>query len=218
MIGETILHFAEYELQIIALSWLVILYVIKIAQISKLPMVGEIAPRKGKSIPGVLRSYATIFTPWSMESSRRHLWRWMELGIFHVGAGIAILNTFLLPFAPGFMTQPVRIAFSIIIASAIPLGLVKLIRRVARPEMHIINTPDDFFSLVALEFFFVAAVIVLLVNTPFWRMTYFLITAGFLFYVPFSKISHYIYFFIAGFITGSRYGWRGVIPQLKRAE
>ena len=31
-------HFAEFELQIIALAWLVVLYVIKVVQLSRLPM------------------------------------------------------------------------------------------------------------------------------------------------------------------------------------
>ena len=31
-------HFAEFELQIIDLAWLVVLYVIKVAQLSRLPM------------------------------------------------------------------------------------------------------------------------------------------------------------------------------------
>jgi hypothetical protein len=44
-------------------------------------------------------------------------------------------------------------------------------------------------------------------------MTYFLATAAFLFYVPFSKISHYVYYFFAHYLTGARYGWRGVVPE-----
>jgi hypothetical protein len=56
-------------------------------------------------------------------------------------------------------------------------------------------------------------VMTLLTGTPFWSISYFLITAFFLFYIPFSKISHYIYFFFAHVLTGSRYGYRGIIPQ-----
>ena len=39
-----------------------------------------------------------------------------------------------------------------------------------------------------------------------------LVVAAFLFYVPFSKISHYVYYFFAHYLTGSRYGYRGVVP------
>jgi hypothetical protein len=34
-----------------------------------------------------------------------------------------------------------------------------------------------------------------------------------LFYVPFSKISHYVYWFFARVLMGVRYGRRGVAPR-----
>ena len=211
-------HFAEFELQIIALAWLVILYVIKVVQLSRLPMPREKGLPKGSPIQGALRSYTNIFIPWSMESSKKHLWRWLEFGAYHVGALIAILNTFTTPFAPGIMTEPVRWVFAILITPALLLGIVKLVRRVASPELLLISTPDDYFSLASVELFFFAGIMALLVDTSLWRTIYFLITAGFLFYVPFSKISHYVYFFFAAAITGRRYGWRGVRPQARKAE
>ena len=57
-----------------------------------------------------------------------------------------------------------------------------------------------------------------MLNSVGWNNAYFIITAFFLFYVPFSKISHYVYFFYAGVVTGSRYGWRGANPQPGRAQ
>jgi nitrate reductase gamma subunit len=216
VLSDGFVHFVEYELQIIALSWLCLLYVIKIFQLSRLPMLRENAPRKGSAVSGALRSYSSMFVPWSMESSKKHFWRWVEFGAYHVGAGIAILNTFTSPFAPGMMTEPVRWTFAILIAPALFLGLVKLTRRITRPEMRLISTPDDYFALASVEVYFFSAIMALMVNNPLWRTIYFLITAGFLFYVPFSKISHYIYFLFAAIFTGSRYGWRGVRPKVRR--
>jgi hypothetical protein len=218
VLSDGFVHFAEYELQIIALVWLCVLYVIKAFQLSRLPMLREKAPIKGNAVSGALRSYTNIFIPWSMESSRKHFWRWVEFGTYHVGAGIAILNTFTSPFVPGMMTEPVRWAFAILIVPALVLGLVKLVRRITRPEMRLISTPDDYFALASVEVYFFFAIMALLVNTPLWRTIYFLITAGFLFYVPFSKISHYVYFFFAAAITGSRYGRRGVRPQAREVK
>jgi hypothetical protein len=211
-------HFAEYELQIIALAWLVVLYCIKIFQLRRLPMPLDVAPPRGSPIAGALRSYTNIFIPWSMESAQKHPWRWVEFGAYHVGALIAILNTFTTPFAPGIMTQPVRWVFAVLIAPAFLLGFVKLARRVTRPEMRLISTADDYFALASVELFFFTGVMALLIDTSVWRTIYFLITAGFLFYVPFSKISHYVYFFFAAAITGGRYGKRGVRPQAGKAE
>ena len=178
----------------------------------------DVAPQKGSPLVGALRSYANIFIPWSMESAQKHPWRWVEFGAYHVGALVAILNTFTTPFAPGIMTQPVRWVFAVLIAPAFLLGFVKLARRVTRPEMRLISTPDDYFALASVELFFFTGVMALLIDTSVWRTIYFLITAGFLFYVPFSKISHYVYFFFAAAITGGRYGKRGVRPQAGKAE
>ncbi len=218
MIDPELLHFVEHDLQAIALTWMAVLYSIKAYQLARLPMPWEREPGKGSPARGVLRSYGTIFLPWLMESSRKHLGRWLEFAIYHVGALVAIVNTFTFPFAPELMTRPVRWLFAVLIAPAIVVGVIKLVRRVRRPELRLVSTPDDYFSLVSLEFFFFAAVMALVLDTPEWRIAYFLITAAFLFYVPFSKISHYVYFFFSHVLTGTRYGRRGVIPPAGSAS
>jgi len=218
MLSAGFVHFVEYELQVIALAWLGILYALKIFQLSRLPMFREKAPPKGSAGAGVLRSYSNMLIPWSMESSKKHFWRWVEFGAYHVGAGVAILNTFTSPFIPGMMTESVRWIFAILIAPAFLLGIAKFVRRIIQPEMRLVSTPDDYFAVVSVELFFFSAIMALILNTPEWRTTYFLITAAFLFYVPFSKISHYIYFFFAAIFTGSRYGYRGVRPEGRQAE
>jgi len=217
MVSAGFAHFAEFELQIIALAWMAILYSIKVYQLAHLPMSWERAPKKGNSFSGVLRSYANLFMPWSMESSKQHPWRWLEFGIYHIGAFIAILNTFTTPFAPGIMTPVVRTLFAILIVPATIAGLTKLWRRFSKVELRVVSTPDDYFALISVELYFISAILALLINTPVWRTIYFIITAGFLFYVPFSKISHYIYFLFAGIVTGSRYGLRGVRPEARKA-
>jgi len=211
--AENFMHFVEYELQAIALIWMAVLYSIKAIQLSRLPMPWEKAEKKGSPRSGVLRSYAAIFMPWSMESSRKHMLRWFGFALYHVACLVAIVNTFTYTFAPGMMTPFVKVLFAILIAPAIPIGFVKLYTRMSRPELRIISTPDDYFSLATLQLFFFTGIMALLSNTPFWRASYYIVTAAFLFYVPFSKISHYVYFFFARFLTGKRYGWRGVIPQ-----
>jgi len=218
MLSESLVHFAEYELQVIALAFMAAMYALKSFQLSRLPMPGEKGLPKGNASAGALRTYAAMFMPWSMESTRRHFWRWLEFGVYHIGAFIAILNTFTTPFAPAMMTPAVRVIFAILIMPAAVAGITKLARRVSRPEMRLISTPDDYFSLVSVELYLISAIAALLANTPLWRTVYFFITAAFLFYVPFSKISHYIYFLFAGMITGNRYGLRGVRPELRKAQ
>lgn len=212
MTFEQALDFVEYDLQIIALIWMAVLYTIKVVHLSRLPMPTEQAPGRGSKTAGALRSYAGIFMPWTRESSRKHPWRWLAFGVYHVGALVAIVITFTLPFAPQIMTRPVRIVCAVAVTPALLVGFAKIYRRLTDPNLRHISSLDDHFSLIALQSFFLSAVMVLLTNSAGWRMTYFLVVAVFLFYVPFSKISHYIYYFFAHALTGSRYGWRGVVP------
>lgn len=211
--SQATISFIEYELQAIALIWMAVIYTIKAVQLSRLAMPWEKGERSGSPQKGVLKSYGSIFMPWSMESSRKHGWRWLGFGLYHIGALVAIVNTFTLPFAPGFMTENVKLLFAILIAPSVVVGLFKLIQRIVKPELRYISTFDDYFSLISLEFFLFFGVMTLVTGAPLWSISYFLITAFFLFYVPFSKISHYVYFFFAHVLTGWRYGYRGIIPQ-----
>ncbi len=213
MISEGLLHFVEFELQIIALIIFVGLYSLRVFHIVKLPLPKETAPAKGKSAKGVMFSFSTIINPFSMDSTTKHLWRWVEFFIYHLGALAAILATFTLPFAPGMMTNSVRIVFAVFIGLAIPVGIVKLIRRFVNPHLRFISVPDDYFSLVAVELYFVFAALCLVLYSDTWRFLYFLVTALFLIYVPFSKISHYVYWFFARVYLGIRFGRRGVLPR-----
>jgi len=215
MISQEIMHFVEYELQAIALIWMGGLYTIKAIQLSRLPMPWERAVPKGSATRGAMVSYAAIFMPWSVESSRNHFWRWAGFALYHVGCLVAIVNTFTYTFAPGMMTPFIKNLFAILIAPALLIGFLKFFRRVSRPEIRHISTPDDYFSLLSLQLFFFTGIMALTSDASFWRFSYYLVTAAFLFYVPFSKISHYIYFFFARFLTGKRYGHRGIIPQNK---
>ena len=52
-------------------------------------------------------------------------------------------------------------------------------------------------------------------NGEWHLITFFLLTAFFLIYVPFSKISHYLYYPFTRFWFGKSMGYRGVYP-LKR--
>ena len=214
MVVDEFLHFAEFDLQIIALSVFAILYAIKAWTLTRLPMSWENAPAKGSSSAGVVYSYASTVVPWMMSSSTQHWSRWLEFGLYHIGAGLAILSTFALPFTPQLMIQPVRLVFAVAVAAALLVGGIRIWRRFTDPSLRVISTPDDYFSLFAVEVFFFLTVMTLVTNTPGWRLAYFLVTAAFLFYVPFSKISHYVYWFFARVLMGVRYGRRGVLPRI----
>lgn len=212
---DPFLHFVKFELQIAALSLFGLLYALKVVQLLKLPWPKEVAPRRGDERTGVAHSFATLVFPWMMTSTTQHWGRWLEFALYHLGAGAAILATFTIPFAPQLMTRAVNVVFAVLVAGALLVGFIKLWRRATAPELRVVSTPDDYFSLAAVEVFFFFTVMALLTEARGWMIAYFLITAAFLIYVPFSKISHYVYWFFARVFFGLRYGRRGIVPGKK---
>ncbi len=208
---DPVLAFVKFDLQIFALSWLGLAYLFKVYQILRLPQPHEIAPRQGSQELGVFYSYAWLFIPWSMESTRSHLWRWFEFAVYHLGAGAAILATFTIPFAPSVMTRNVSLTMAVLVAGAFMMGALKLWRRMVSPDLRLVSTPDDYFSLAGVEVFFLFTVMALVTGSPGWMKAYFITTAAFLIYVPFSKISHYVQWFFARAFFGLRFGRRGII-------
>ena len=210
---DPILRFVKFDLQIVALSWLALAYAFKVYQTLRRPWPREVAERRGSQGLGVVYSYAWLFLPWSMESTRRHLWRWFEFAIYHLGAGAAILATFTIPFAPSVMTRNVSLAMAAVVAGAFLMGVLKLWRRIFSPDLRLVSSPDDYFSLASVEVFFLFTVMALVTGSPGWMKAYFITTAAFLFYVPFSKISHYVQWFFARAFYGLRFGRRGIITS-----
>lgn len=213
---DRLLQFVQHDLHIIALVWMGIMYASRAYQFARLPWPWDKAPFKGSAAAGVLSSYALLFLPWSMVSTRKRPWLWLEFAVYHLGLAAAISVTFTMPFAPGLLTMTVRQALAGITALAAAIGVLKLVRRISLIELRVISTPDDYFSLVAGESFLVAASVVLVADSPMSRLVFFSITAGYLFYVPLSKVSHYVYYFLAALVTGARYGLRAVRPGARR--
>ncbi|NPV08133.1 MAG: hypothetical protein HPY83_09245 [Anaerolineae bacterium] len=212
---DSFLRFVKFELQIVALSWLGLAYGYKIYQLLRLPWPKEVAPERGSEETGVKVSFLRLFQPRAMSSTEEHFWRWFEFGAYHLGALAAITATFTIPFAPFLMTRPVSLLFALLVAGAFGAGMFKLHRRIVRPELRLVSTPDDYFALAGVEVFFFFTIMALLTEARGWMIAYFLTTAAFLFYVPFSKISHYVQWFFARAFFGLRFGRRGVIAPRK---
>jgi nitrate reductase gamma subunit len=83
------------------------------------------------------------------------------------------------------------------------------------PFLRQISTPDDYFSLILLTVWLFVSIWAV-PNRPDQGegplLTYFIMTAFFLVYVPFSKISHYLYYPFTRYYFGKSMGYRGVYP------
>ncbi len=221
-----LLRFAEDKLQILAFSFMAIVYLLKIRWILKFPAGRDRqAPASKASIKGsnpALYSLFIIGQPWAMASTRRHSVLYAQFVIFHLGVAASIVMSFLIPYAPRWTSgRTVVITMQAIFVAAFVVGFMRLVRRVSNPYLKSISTPDDYFSLalllVWLVFSFLAAP-----NRPErgeWPLlAYFLLTAFFLIYVPFSKISHYFYYPFSRWYLGKTFGHRGVYPIKRRRE
>lgn len=214
------LRFVSDDLQLMALGFMAIVYILRIRWLLKFKASRDRQAPSGSlntsSFKGIVYSWANIAMPWSMESTRRMAFFYAQFVIFHLAVAANIGMSFIIPYAPGLM-KPIAVVrlLQFLFAAAVLIGCHRLYRRLSNPAMRLISTPDDIFSLVLLTAWslvsFLAAP-----NRPDLGegplMVYFIMTAFFLIYVPFSKISHYLYYPFTRFYFGRTMGHRGVYP------
>ena len=215
-----LLHFAEHRLQEAALIFMALVYTKRVLWLLKFPAGKERqAPTGSQNTPkwkGILYSWAIIGMPWVMESSRSNPFLYAQFVIFHIGVTLAIALSFIIPYAPGVLLNgTVVLVFQAAIWGACAVGCIRIIRRIISPYMRAISTPDDYFSLILLTVWFAFAGLSA-PNRPDQGegplLAYFFLTAFFLMYVPFSKISHYLYYPFTRFYFGRSMAHRGVFP------
>ena len=215
-----LLHFSEHTLQEVALGFMALVYTARIVWFFRFKPGGErqaatgapsTTPRKG-----ILYSWANVAMPWGMESTRRQYFIYTQFVVFHLGVTTAIALSFIIPYAPGLLEgRTLVLILQIVIGAAFLVGMIRIIRRVRNPYMRAISSPDDYFSLVLLTtwFFFALLAVPNQTSGGEWHLLgFFMLTAFFLMYVPFSKISHYLYYPFTRYYLGKTMGHRGVYP------
>jgi nitrate reductase gamma subunit len=214
------LRFVSGDLQLMALSFMAIVYIFRIRWLLRFKASGERqAPSGGmgtSSFKGIVYSWANIAMPWSMESTRRMSFFYLQFVVFHLAVAANIGMSFVIPYAPGLMKPMIVVRLlQILFAAACAIGCYRMYRRLSNPAIRLISTPDDFFSLALLTVWSFASIFAA-PNRPDLGegplMVYFIMTAFFLVYVPFSKISHYLYYPLTRFYFGRTMGHRGVYP------
>jgi len=216
-----VLHFSEHTLQEVALGFMALVYVMRItwflrrfkAGAERQAPTGSLSTTKAR---GILYSWANIAMPWAMESTRTKPLMYAQFVVFHLGVTAAIALSFIIPYAPGLLqSSTVTVLLQLVIGAACLVGAVRMIRRVTNPYMRAISSPDDYFSLILLTVWFFFAVLAVpnsTANGEWHLISYFSLTAFFLVYVPFSKISHYLYYPFTRYYFGKSMGYRGVYP------
>lgn len=215
-----LLHFSEHTLQEVALVTMAVVYTIRLIWLFRFKAGGERQASTG--LPdtnprrGIIYSWLNIAKPWAMESTRTRLFFYAQFAVFHIGVTSAIGLSFVIPYGPNLLEwQPLVYILQTIIGLACLIGCYRIIRRISDKYIRAISSPDDYFSLILLTvwFFFAFLAVPNRLDQGEWHMiTYFILTAFFLIYVPFSKISHYLYYPITRYYFGKSMGYRGVYP------
>ena len=215
------LYFAENDLQVWALAFMALVYITRIAWFLRFKAGKERQAPTGAAHTtpwkGVLYSWATVAMPWAMESTRTKPLLYAQFVVFHLGVAAAIALSFVIPYGPGLLAVPgVQVGLRVIIGAACVVGILRIIRRTRNPYMRAISSPDDHFSLWLLTVWFAFAFMSVPNTGSEWPLfTYFVLTAFFLVYVPFSKISHYLYYPFTRYYLGKTMGYRGVYPLVR---
>ena len=173
---------------------------------------GDTTPRKG-----IIYSWANIGLPHTMESTRKHFILYFQFIIFHLGVTCAIILTFIIPYFPMLLKSALFVLiFQLLIGGACVIGIIRIVRRIGSKYLRAISTPDDYFSLIILTvwFFFGFLSVPNDTSNGEWHLlAFFFMTTFFLLYVPFSKISHYLYYPFSRYYLGRTLGYRGTYPM-----
>ena len=221
-----LLHLSEHRVQEVALAFMAVVYVIRVVWITRWRAAKDRQPpapgHRTSPAKGSAYSLANIAMPWAMESTRRNPWFYLQFAAFHLGVTANIALSFIIPYAPHWLDRAGFVWFlQAVIGSAFLVGCARLWRRATKPYVKAISTPDDYFSLGLLTVWFLLGVLAAPNSTARgeWHLVaYFLVTAFFLVYVPFSKISHYLYYPFSRFYLGRTLGHRGVFPLEPRSK
>lgn len=217
---SNLLHFAEHTLQEIALVFMATVYFLRIRWFLGWNLAKERQPATGMGDTnpkkGARYSFAKIAMPWAMESTRSKPFLYTQFVLFHLGVVASIALSFIIPYGPGLLKSGAVVGIiQFFVGTACVIGVMRIIRRISNSYIRAISSPDDHFSLILLTVWFAFAFMAAPNNTAGGEgimMTYFLLTAFFLMYVPFSKISHYLYYPFTRTYLGRHFGRRGVFP------
>ncbi|MFC2161713.1 hypothetical protein ACFLRX_08700 [Acidobacteriota bacterium] len=211
----------ENDVQLIALSLFGSIYVCRLIWLFKFQSHKEQTYSAGNAGKGIAYSMFNVAMPWAMESSRKKPIFYGQFVIFHLGVTAAITATFIIPYWPNILQNKIVVlAFQGILGAAFFIGILRLYRRFKSPQLRLISSLDDYFSLVLMIFYFASAFLAVPNNyqSSEWPLLMFFgLTTLFLLYVPFSKICHYLYYPFTRFFIGRTMGHRGVLAKKKNS-
>jgi hypothetical protein len=163
----------------------------------------------GEIKDAVKYSFTKAMMPSHKESAYLHLPEYSAGILFHIGAFISLF-LFILNLVGIFFYAPFIIwsISGVLIITSI-CGLYILIARFFNKVQQQISNPDDYISNFLVTTFQILTILMLHFEI---HAIYFVFVSVLLFYLPFGKLKHVVYFFAARYHLGFFYGWRGTWP------
>jgi nitrate reductase gamma subunit len=178
-------------------------------------------PDKTNASKGALYSLGNVLMPWAMESTRDGLPFYATFLVFHLGVaagiGLAFVSSL---YRPAVEIPVVGVTVFALLAAAFAIGLYRIVRRFTLPHLKLISSPDDYFAVIMLTGWFLSGMLAQSyflgwLQSELLLVAFLLYTSFFLIYVPFSKISHYLYYPFTRYWLGRSLGHRGSMPYVR---
>ncbi len=197
-----------------ALAFTVLAYLIKIRLLLKLPTVVDSTPPRGNEIQGIRYAYLTLAMPRAVESQRRDWSSYFEFAGLHIAIAFNLGVAVAFPFLHEAMRKP-SVIFTLqwILTLGAGIGIIRLANRLTRSEMRAISSLDDYFCLSMLTIWMLAGIPAFSQESEAGLLAFYLLATVFLMYMPFSKISHFVYWAFLRYYLGKHFGHRGVYPR-----
>jgi len=218
---STLLAAAE-TIHWIALAIMAIVYTVRLIWLHQFRNARERQPAgqpdKTNASKGGLYSLGNVLMPWAMESTRDGLPFYATFILFHLGVaagiGLAFVSSL---YRPAVEIPVVGVTTIAILTAAFVIGLYRIGRRFTLPHLKLISSPDDYFSVIMLTGWFLSGMLAQAyflgwLQSELFLVAFLLATSFFLIYVPFSKISHYLYYPFTRYWLGRSLGHRGSMP------
>jgi nitrate reductase gamma subunit len=168
------------------------------------------APSTGKSSQGIWYAFGQGMMPWEKESAGKHLPTFIA-GIFYHLAVLAAIICLILGLTNSIVSSSYSTILRTILSIGILSGLGLFIKRLSKPHMRGISTPDDYIANLLVTIF-IASALMASFNSRFANLL-FVCAIVLFFYMPIGKIRHCVFFFYTRILFGAFFGRRNVYPH-----
>ncbi len=164
---------------------------------------------------GIVYALGRGLMPWEKESAAKHLPTYAAGMIYHTGIFTSFLFV-LLTAAAVRLPEIALMAVRALMGLGLIFGLGLLIKRISKPKLRHISSPDDYIANGLVDAFLLSGVVATFY--PEVVPIYFAAAILTFLYMPLGKIRHCVFFFLSRIRFGFYFGRRGVLPPAKRTK